>query len=141
MTMDGYLGALAQLEKLRRADEPYGRPVNWLKARRLAVFAECCADRDPLLAVMNTSPAVVLIGQAKAAPGAEPGSGPRRRWQGMTQDRGGFDVRLLECYPHPSAMVFHVWCRHRRWAVPVDVVFTHTGRRVLPVTDTDGHIG
>jgi len=138
---DEHLSALAQLEILRQADAPYGRPVNWLKARRLAVFAECCQDREPLAQVMDTKPPVVVVGQMKITPEELSHSGddrPRRHWQGATQDRGGFDARLLSSFPRTTEMKYNIWCRHRRWGVRVDEFFTRTGRHVLSLPDNVG---
>lgn len=138
-----YAAVLGQLEVLRQSDKPFGgEPVNWTAARRLAVVAECCPDREPLVQVMNTCPPSVVTGQAGFTPTAPALTGDEERlqWQGLTQDRGGTGVVLLSQFESviPTRMVQHVWCRHRRWAVPVAVIVNGHGRHVLPHSDKPG---
>lgn len=141
MSEEEHLAVLGELAALEHSDAAYGRPVNWLKARRLAIFAPCCQGREPLVQVMNTSPPSVVTGQVKYTPKAIADQDEKRRaWQGATQARGERGVVLFSHFEQmvPTEMSQHVWCRHRRWAVPVSMIATARGRHVLPLEDNRG---
>jgi hypothetical protein len=138
---------IAALELLRRADEPYGHPKNWLKRRRLAVVAACCKDRPPLIEVMETNPPCVLVG------GAAHGStaAERKPWQGV--GRRGEGYAWLSTFERMAGtnIRYWTWCEHHRWYVsaapapkavageaiwiPLDHVVTKRGRHVVPLAD------
>lgn len=137
---------LLELERLRHADVALrGRP-NWLKARRLAIFAECCKDREPLIEVMNTDPPCVLVGQVTYSEDAitkfDEGS-ERERWQGAGRARGSQGFVWLSTFERMAerGVGQWVWCRHRRgWIAARDVV-TQRGRRIITLTDKRGRTG
>ena len=144
---DESMSVVAALELLRRADQPYGYPKNWVEQRRLAVVAECCKDRPPLIEVMNTDPPCVIVGTAEhAEPSAE-----RKAWQGV--GRGGEGFAWLSTFEAMAGtnLRYWLWCEDHRWYVsaapaprsvaggaiwiPLDDVLTKRGRHVVALAD------
>lgn len=137
---------LIQLQSLRNADAKlhYERP-NWLAVRRLAVYAKCCLDRDPLVQVMNTDPPCVLLGQVIYSESGltqfVDGDPDRNPWQGAGQARGDEGFVWLSTFEGLAARGGKqwLWCRHRRWWIdPVAVVSLQGEYSDVLQTDTLG---
>lgn len=132
---DAQLAVLAQLERLRQADKPYGRPKNWLKARRLVIVAACC-QRSSLIEVMDTDPPCVLVGQVMV--GSVKADAERKPWAGVRRgDQGFVWLSTFERMAEERSKQM-VPCRHRRWWIPANDVVTLRGRHTLPLSDKPG---
>ena len=138
---------LIQLQLLRNADAPLRRGPNWLSARRLAVYARCCQDREPLVEVMNTDPACVLLGQAAVGQSAiakfEDVDTDRRRWQGVVDARGDQGIVWLSTFERMAECGGKqwLWCRDQRWWIdPADVVSLRGEHTDVLHTDITGRM-
>jgi hypothetical protein len=139
---------LIQLEQLRNADANLygrGRP-NWEAARRLAITAECCQDRHPLVEVMNTDPPCVLVGQVTVSESAVTkfvNDEPRGQWQGVGRARAAEGLVWLSTFERMAATGGKqlVPCRHRKgWLAARDVV-DQRGRHIATLADNMWHMG
>ena len=132
--------ALTDIEHLRRSG-----PEDWLKARRLAIFAHCCQDREPLIEVMNTDPRSVLVGQTTVSQTAITkfvDDEPRHPWQGVGRARGGQGLVWLSTFERMAETGGKqmVPCRHRKgWIAARDVV-ERRGRHVATLADNMWHM-
>lgn len=133
---------LIHLESLRNADATlHGERPNWLAERRLAVYANCCRDRMPLVEVMNTDPPCVLLAQASVSQSAVERSSEdnpdRPRWQGIGQARGNQGFLWLSTF---EQMAKHggkqwLWCRHQRWWMDPKAVVSLRGEHFNVLRD------
>jgi hypothetical protein len=105
--------AIVALEQLRQADRAYGYPKNWVQRRRLAVVAQCCPNRAPLLEVMETEPPCVVVRGVKYGKAAD----DRKPWQGA--GRGAESFGWLSTFEGMAGtnINYWLWCEHRRWYV------------------------
>lgn len=130
---------LADLERIRLADKPFGRPRLWLRLRRLVIVADCCKEY-PLAEVMSTDPPCVLVGQVevKSQPCEE-----RKHWAGVHGARGSQGVVWLSTFERMADANARqmVPCRHRRWWIPARDVVTQRGRHILTLADSSGQSG
>ncbi|WP_322859153.1 hypothetical protein U8D42_03970 [Mycobacterium europaeum] len=128
-----HLPVLAELERLDRADAAVdGRP-NWMRVRRLAIFAPCCKE-EPLIEVMNTEPPCVLVRQVTYG-ATDPADTERKPWSGAR--RGDVGVVWLSTFERMAEQgpPQIVPCRHRRWRVSATDVVNRRGRHVMSEAD------
>jgi hypothetical protein len=139
---------LIQLQLLRNADAAlHGERPNWLAARRLAIYAKCCQDREPLVQVMNTDPPCVLLGQVIYSEDAlirfVDSDLDRSLWQGAGQARGHEGIVWLSTFERMAERGGKqwLWCRCRRWWIdPADVVSLRGEHTDVLRTDISGRI-
>lgn len=103
----------------------------WAEARRLAIFADCCKEK-PVVEVMATAPPCVLIGQSDYSQ-SKSDDAERKTWSGVRRGRSQGIVWLasLEQVAESGDVFQYVWCRHRRWAIPVAEIVATRGRRYI----------